>query len=95
VGDWDGNGRDSIGVVRGGRSWYLRTSTSGGPADISITYGAEGDIPVVGDWDGNGRDSIGVVRGTAWYLRDSLSGGPAQRSFSYGSATGTPLVWRL
>jgi hypothetical protein len=48
--------------VRGGRTWLLRNSASGGPADIAFEYGVPGDVPVVGDWNGDGRDSPGVVR---------------------------------
>ena len=50
VGDWDGNGIDSIGVFRNG-IFYLRNSNSNGFADLAFTYGQPGDIPVVGDWD--------------------------------------------
>ena len=74
VGDWDGNGTKTAGVVRkvgGNWMWYLRNSNSGGAADVApFAYGKpfatpdaqDGDIPVVGDWNGDGKDGPGVVR---------------------------------
>jgi hypothetical protein len=86
VGDWTGNGVDTVGVVRRGRQWYLRFSNSAGDADRSFTYGGRlgRDRPVVGDWIGKGRDLPGIVRGTTWHLRNTLAGGDADISFSYG-----------
>jgi hypothetical protein len=86
VGDWTGNGVDTVGVVRQGRHWYLRFSNSAGFADRSFTYGGRlgRDRPVVGDWTGKGRDLPGIVRGSTWHLRNTLSGGDADISFSYG-----------
>jgi len=51
VGDWDGNGTDTIGVFRNG-VFYLRNSNTNGFADLAFTYGQPGDVPVVGDWNG-------------------------------------------
>jgi peptidoglycan/xylan/chitin deacetylase (PgdA/CDA1 family) len=73
-GDWNGDGTDTPGVVRGG-TWYLRNSNSSGPADVVLQFGYPYDRPVVGDWDGDGTDTPGVVRGSTWYLRDSNAPG--------------------
>jgi hypothetical protein len=54
VGDWNGNGVHTVGVVRGNR-WLLRDSNNSGAADYDIAFGQAGDIPVVGDWNGDGR----------------------------------------
>jgi len=70
VGDWNGDGIDTPGVVRGGM-WYLRNSNLPGDADVSFVYGNSDDIPVVGVWNGDGIDTPGVVRGGMWYLRSS------------------------
>ena len=51
VGDWDGNGTDTIGIQRG-NNVYLRNSNTGGPANTVFTYGEPGDTLVFGDWDG-------------------------------------------
>ena len=90
VGDWNGNGVHTIGVVRGNR-WLLRDSNSSGAADYDITFGQSGDIPVVGDWNGDGRTGIGVVRGNQWLLRDSLSSGSAQYEFTF-EGEGLPVT---
>jgi hypothetical protein len=76
TGDWDGNGRDGLGVVRFDPStltykWYLSntnlaTLANGSAAAVSVSpipvYGLDGDMPVAGDWDDDGDDSPGVYR---------------------------------
>ena len=92
IGDWDGNGTVTPGVVRNG-TWYLRNSNTAGVADISFIYGNPGDIPVVGDWDSSKSTTPGVVRSArvvhpqfqhlrAWPTAD----------FTYGNATDKPLA---
>lgn len=83
VGDWDGDGIDTPGVVRDGQ-FFLRNSNTSGNADVTFTYGSPGDTVVVGDWDGDGADSVGVVRGTEVFLRNSNTSGPADVTFAYG-----------
>src|SRR5262245_46215587 len=63
LGDWDGNGTNTVGVFDPATAtWYLKNSNSSGAPDIApFRYGAPGWIPVVGDWDGNGTTTIGVV----------------------------------
>ncbi len=79
VGDWDGEGTDTVGLYsQDARSiWLLRNSNSSGPADLNFAYGDSGwpvvgdwdgndrGTPVVGDWDGDGVDTIGLVSGNA------------------------------
>ena len=86
VGDWTGDGIDTVGVVRRGRHWHLRFSNTGGVADRSFTYGGwlGRDRPVVGDWIGKGYDLPGIVRGSTWHLRNALAGGDADITFTYG-----------
>ncbi len=91
IGDWDGNGVHTIGVVRENR-WLLKNSNRSGPADHDFVFGEPGDIPVVGDWSGNGRSGIGVVRGDRWLLRNSLSAGPVDYDFVFGGASGRPVT---
>ena len=90
VGDWNGNGVHTIGVVRGNR-WLLRNSNSAGAPHYDFTFGEPGDTPVVGDWNGTGFTSIGMVRGGRWLLRTSPSGGPASHDFSF-EGSGVPVT---
>ena len=65
VGDWNGDGTDTIGVFRNG-TWFLRNSNDPGPVDVAFSWGARSQIPVVGDWNGDGTDTIGVYRLGTW-----------------------------
>jgi hypothetical protein len=97
MGDWNGDGIKTVGVVRG-RVWYVRNSNSAGPSSAIFSYGRVGDVPVAGDWDGNGTDTPAVVRCVTrgctkrtWYARNTLSAGPATSVIDFGGA-GTPIV---
>jgi hypothetical protein len=103
VGDWNGDGVDTPGVVRD-NSWYLTDQAlAGGDAQVSFGYGSGRDLPVPGDWNGDGVDTPGVVRdapGTPtgsyqlWLLRNSNTAGPANTSFTFGGpslATDFPI----
>lgn len=90
VGDWNGNGVHTIGVVRGNR-WMLRNSNRAGPPDLDFFFGEVGDIPVVGDWNGAGRTAIGVVRDNRWLLSTSVGGSPAH-DFVFGDGPGVPVT---
>ena len=46
VGDWDNDGSDTVGVVRG-VSRYLRNSNTAGVADVSFDFGNTGDVQLV------------------------------------------------
>lgn len=93
-GDWDGDGRDGIGVYDGKGTWYLRNSPSPGPADAVFSYGWSGATPVVGDWDGDGAVSVGVWdRSTGtWMLRQSNTPGPPEAQFQYGFSGAVPVA---
>ena len=91
VGDWNGDGRDTVGVHRG-NAFYLHNSNAPGAADVTFTFGDPGDIPVVGDWNGDGTDTIGVYRGNAFYLRNSNTSGVADVVLTFGDPGDIPLV---
>jgi hypothetical protein len=95
VGDWDGNGTSTIGVVDPTGTWYLRNSNSAGLPDVTpFAYGAPGWKPLAGDWTGSGRTTVGVVDPNGvWYLRSANSSGPADVAvFPYGLGGWTPLT---
>jgi len=81
MGDWNGDGIDTPGVVRG-NSWYL-SNTYNGRVDLSFTYGIAGDVALVGDWNGDGVDTPGVFRYGMWYL-SNIFGGAGDYIFGFG-----------
>ena len=83
VGDWDGNGTDTL-AVRRGNTFYVTNSLRGGVADETFAYGRVGDEVLVGDWDGDGDDTFAVRRGRIFYVTNSLRGGNADTTFAYG-----------
>jgi hypothetical protein len=88
VGDWNGNGIDTIGLFDPQTStWYLRNSNSTGMADLTFGYGATGWTPVVGDWNAHGTTTIGLydTEHATWYLRDSNTSGLADNIFAFGT----------
>jgi hypothetical protein len=105
-GDWDGDGVDTVGIMRyaPGRpnEFHLaRTNADGSAADVQ-SFGRYDDQAVVGDWDGDGIDTVGLVRregeggGMRWFLSDVPAGtGPARASatFTFGRGqTDAPLA---
>lgn len=80
VGDWDGDGVETVGVVRPDYDrnvfvWRLKNDLESGPAEVEFTYGRpyrygqfdpleRRGIPVTGDWDGDGTTTVGVVVGS-------------------------------
>lgn len=92
VGDWNGDGKTSIGIVRNRNHWYLTNSLGSGNADYSFYYGRSEDEPIVGDWDGDGRETPGLVRGNWWYLSNNMKGGYAEYDFPYGRLSDEPIT---
>ncbi|WNV74763.1 hypothetical protein [Geodermatophilus sp. DSM 44513] len=91
VGDWDGNGTDTL-LVRRGNTFYARNSATSGPADVVFSYGDPGDAVLVGDWDGNGSDTLAVRRGSTFFVKNSVTTGRADTEFVYGDPGDTVLV---
>jgi serine-aspartate repeat-containing protein C/D/E len=52
VGDWSGDGRTKLGIVRDGSTWLLDLNGNFqfDSGDLNFVFGAKGDIPVVGRW---------------------------------------------
>lgn len=70
-------------------AFFLRNSSSNGPADIVFTYGAAGSglVPLTGDWNGDGVDTPGLYSPAtgAFFLRNANSGGAADLVFTFGA----------
>jgi hypothetical protein len=89
VGDFDGDGIDTIGLHRRSTGFvFFRNSLSAGDADKSFFYGDTGDQILVGDWDGDGDDTVGVYRPSErrLYLNFENASGPADWGGFVGSA---------
>ncbi|MFL6270310.1 MAG: peptidoglycan recognition protein [Actinomycetes bacterium] len=88
VGDWDGDGTQTVGVVRPNaaldRNHLLRRNSDGSLLDF--WYGRHGDRILVGDWNGDGTWTPAAVRNGAWSLRNSNSTGGADATVSFGRA---------
>ncbi|MCD7922113.1 MAG: hypothetical protein LUG27_06710, partial [Clostridiales bacterium] len=85
IGDWDGDGIDTICVRRGNR--YYFSNTLGGQADYYIDYGKATDEVIAGDWDGDGIDTLCVRRGNWYYISNTLESGYAEQEFTFGKVT--------
>ncbi|HLT96019.1 MAG TPA: L,D-transpeptidase family protein [Acidimicrobiia bacterium] len=87
VGDFDGNGTDSIGLHRPSTGEvFMRNTISAGWADLSFIYGRAGDQLVAGDWNGDGRDTVAVYR-PSWgvlFIKNKNSAGNADGTFDVG-----------
>lgn len=90
VGDWDGDGKDSIAIRRG--NVFHFTNGTNGRLDFTFAYGNPGDTILVGDWNGDGKDTLGVRRGNTFHLKNSFSGGNADIVFAYGDAWDAIIV---
>ncbi|MCJ7445708.1 MAG: multicopper oxidase domain-containing protein [Methanotrichaceae archaeon] len=96
AGDWNGDGKDKIGVLRGGTSWFLDANgdRTWGPGDLTGTFGVPLDLQVAGDWNGDGKDEIGVLRGgTSWYLdyNGNRIWGPGDLTGTFGISGDRPV----
>ena len=89
VGNWNGEGGDEIGVVRG-NVWYLANDVPPTSA-FSFAFGRSNDTPITGDFDGDGDDEIGVVRENVWYFADEAPP-TAAFSFAFGRATDIQII---
>lgn len=87
VGDWNGDGIDTIGLyVPATGVFFLKNTNGAGGADIVFTFGAGGSVPLVGDWNGDGVDTVGlyVPETGAFFLRNANASGGADIVFTFG-----------
>ena len=78
IGDWDGDGIDTIGTYDADTATVkLRNTNSAGSADTTYSLGRPGDVPLAGDFDGDGVDSVSIYRPTDGLVRlyDSIGDG--------------------
>ena len=77
VGDFDGDGIDTVGLYRVSSGFvYFRNSNSQGVADFAFFYGNPGDVIMAADWDGDGDDTVAVYRPSDDRLYINLNNAP-------------------
>ena len=95
IGDFNGNGQDTVGLHREstGLVYYRNTNTQGN-ADNQFIFGDPGDRLIAGDWNSNGTDSPGLFRpsNTTVYLRYQNSQGNADESHMAGAPGWLPVA---
>jgi hypothetical protein len=79
VGDWNGDGVDTIGVYRNSTGFFFLSDSNTSPAvNYSPLFGNPGDTPFAGKWTADmTHDGIGVYRNSngILYQRKALTGG--------------------
>ncbi|KAE8764552.1 N-acetylmuramoyl-L-alanine amidase [Georgenia thermotolerans] len=91
VGDWNGDGRDTL-AAREGNRFIVTDENKDRAATRTIYYGNPGDEIYIGDWDGNGTDTFAVRRGNQFHIRNSMTSGQADRVIYYGNPGDEILV---
>ncbi len=92
VGDWDGDGKDTLAVRRGASYSFTNDTIPAASPRFPTIYGRSTDQVFVGDWDGDGKDTLAVRRGNTYYFKNSISGGNADKVVTYGKTTDQVLV---
>ncbi len=96
VGDWDGNGTDTIGVYNPANGTFsLRNSNAGGTADFEFAFGDPADKPIAGKWDNTMTGSgVGVYRNSngVLYLKRTLATGFSDYAMIFGNPGDLPVA---
>jgi lipoprotein-anchoring transpeptidase ErfK/SrfK len=97
VGDFDGDGKDSLGLHRPSTGEvFIRHDLSAGWADLQFIYGRPGDQLVAGDWNGDDTDSVAVYR-PSWgvlFVKNKNKAGAADATFDVGFLSGVSALAR-
>ncbi len=95
AGDFDGNGRDEVGLHRESTGLvYYRLSHSTGIAHAQFVFGDPDDRLVAGDWTGDGTDTVGVFRPSvaSFFVRHQNTQGNADAVFAFGDSDWLPVA---
>ncbi len=95
VGDFNGDGIDSVGLHRESSGFlYFRNSNSQGVAEFAFYYGNPGDMLIAGDWNGDNIDTVAVYRPSTQllYIRNSNTAGNADATLWAGVHTGLAAI---
>jgi Tol biopolymer transport system component len=95
VGDFDGDGIDTVGLHRTTTGLvYFRNSHTQGIADNQFTFGDPGDRFITHDWNHDGLDTPAVYRpgNTTHYFRFDNSQGNADAKYIWGQPGWIPVT---
>ena len=95
VGDWDGDGKDSVGTYTDATSvWRLSNGTNGTVDFPTVVFGNPDTRPIAGDWNGDGLDTIGVFNQVTavMALNNAIIAGDGEIVFNFGQPGGIPLA---
>lgn len=95
VGDWDGDGRKTLGVRVGSRVVLVNETGRLAAPSVVLSLGRASDEVYVGDWDGDGRDTLALRRGGVVLEQQAPTSSQTRRVTVAGlSATSTLRVER-
>ncbi|HYN19730.1 MAG TPA: PQQ-dependent sugar dehydrogenase, partial [Thermoanaerobaculia bacterium] len=89
AGDWDGDGRTSLGLYEP-KSGLFRLKGTPESSDLLLTFhpsaAGRNAVPLAGDWDGDGKDSVGFYepKTSTFELKNTYHGDRAELSFRFG-----------
>jgi hypothetical protein len=95
TGDWDGDGKDTIGTYTDATSvWRLSNSLNGTVDFTPVVFGNANTRPIAGDWNGDGLDTIGVFNQVTavMALNNAIIAGDGEIVFNFGQAGDIPLA---
>ena len=95
VGDFDGDGIDTIGLHRDTTGLvYFRNSHTQGIADAQFVFGDPEDRLIAGDWNGDSFDSPAVLRPSSerFFFRFTNTAGVADRTLAWSFPVGIPVT---
>jgi hypothetical protein len=98
VGDFDGNGTETVGLHRESTGLvYFRNSHTQGNADNQFIFGDPGDRLVAGDWTGDSIFSPALFRPstTTMYFRYTNTQGVADAEWVAGSSSWLPVSGKM
>jgi Tol biopolymer transport system component len=90
TGDWDGDGRVTVGVFHDG---VFQVTNDFFEANGGSVFGSIGDLPLAGDWTGTGSARLGLFHpSTATMSLETKLGEGPDINFTFGSAGDLPVA---